>query len=171
MKNIVLVGFMGTGKTTIGKMVAERSGMRYFSVDSMIEAKEGTTIEKIFAEKGEAYFRALEKETIVSASNEGGAVIDAGGGAVLKGENVSALKSNGIMFCLWAEPEDIYNRTKKFSHRPLLNVADPLARIKELLEKRKPYYEAADHHVNTSEVSVEAACDYIIRVYKGACNG
>ena len=166
MKNIVLVGFMGTGKTTIARGLSKNAGMKYISTDEMIEKKEGVSINEIFTKKGEPYFRNAEKEVIAQASNMDNVVIDAGGGAVLNNDNIESLKNKGILVCLWAEPKDIFERTKKYTHRPLLKVRDPLKKIEELLDKRRPYYERADYHVNTSSVNIKEAISTILRFAK-----
>jgi len=161
----VLLGFMGTGKTTIAKRLAEKTGSQYVSTDDLIEAKEKVPISKIFEEKGEVYFREVEKSVIKDVSQLDNRIIDAGGGVVLDAENVLNLKRNGILICFWAEPKDIYNRIKKYTHRPLLQVEKPQEKISELLEKRRPFYERADFHINTSslgaEESVEAVMKYV----------
>ncbi len=166
MRNIVLVGFMGTGKTEVAKLLAGRLGMTYVSTDEIIEKKEKRPINEIFNKKGENYFRKIEKEAIKEASGAQNSVIDAGGGAVMDPENVKDLKANGIMVCLWADPEVILERTKRFSHRPLLNVENPLDKIKDLLDKRKPYYERADEHVNTSGLSPDEVALFIEDIAK-----
>jgi len=141
---------MGTGKTTIAQALSGQRGMPYVSTDDMIEASEKMSISEIFAKKGEAYFRQAEKNTVDKAASMDNAVIDTGGGVVINEENVKRLKENGVVVCLWADPADIYERTKRFTHRPILRVDEPLKKIKELLETRRPYYERADYHVNTS---------------------
>lgn len=166
MKNIALVGFMGTGKTAVSRAFAEKLGMKYVSTDDLIEKKEKTGIREIFAEKGEAYFRKAEKNIIREASLMKGVVIDAGGGAVIDLENVENLKKHAILVCLWAEPEVILERTKKYTHRPLLSAGDGLAKIKELLDRRKPFYERADYHVRTSRMTVDRVVSEIQRVVK-----
>lgn len=162
MKNIVLVGFMGTGKTTVGKNLAQLAGMKYISTDDIIVEREAMPIADIFSKKGEMYFRCLEKDVIREISNMDNVVIDTGGGVVTNPENVKNLKEKGVLVCLWSSPEDVYARTKKYTNRPLLNVEDPLKKIKELLEKRKPYYEQADYHINTSEVSIDEAVKAVL---------
>ena len=157
---------MGTGKTTIAKRLAGKAGMKYISTDELIEKKEGMAISEIFAKKGEPYFRAVERAVVLSASSEDNVIIDAGGGAVVDPDNVSNMKKNGILVSLWAEPEVIYERTKQFNHRPLLNVDDPLRQISELLAKRKPYYERADYHLNTGQMSIDEAVDAVIEYFR-----
>ncbi|MBU1084685.1 MAG: shikimate kinase [Candidatus Omnitrophota bacterium] len=161
MKNIVIVGFMGTGKTTTAKILARKLGIEYISIDDIIEQKEGRSISDIFAELGEGHFRETEKRTIKEMSGGSAKVIDAGGGAVLDPDNMKELKTGGVVVCLWASPEVIYERVKNEEHRPLLKVEDPLTRIKELIEKRRPFYEKADLHIDTTDLSLEETTDKI----------
>ena len=125
---------MGTGKTTIAKSLAEITSMKYISTDEIIEKKEGIPISEIFETKGKPYFRNVEKEAVTQVSKMDGVVIDAGGGVVLNPENIANLKEKGVVVSLWAEPKDIFERTKRYTHRPLLNVNNPLKKIKELLQ-------------------------------------
>ena len=155
MRNIVLVGFMGTGKTVVAKELAKRFGTKYVSTDALIEEREKTAISEIFSKKGEGYFRKAEKDVVSAVSKMENVVIDAGGGVIIDPENVKNLKEKGVIICLWSKPEVILERTKKYAHRPLLNVKDPLAKIKELLNSRKHFYERADFHIHTSKMSVE----------------
>ncbi|MFH1878845.1 MAG: shikimate kinase [Candidatus Omnitrophota bacterium] len=150
MKNIVLVGFMGTGKTEIARGLARDLEKKYVSVDALIESVEKRKIKDIFSSDGEPYFRRAEKRVIKELSEKTDLIIDTGGGAVLDSENMVSLKKNGIIVCLWASPDVIYRRTKSHGHRPLLNVEDPEKRIKEMLEYRRPFYEKADAHIDTS---------------------
>ncbi len=149
MKNIVLTGFMGTGKTEVGRLLARRLGYTFIDADSVIEEEQGIPITEIFKRFGEPYFRDIESAVIKRLSEMERAVISTGGGAVLRQENMDNLKKKGIIICLMASPETIYERTKNDSSRPLLQVENPLQRIKELLEFRRPYYERADIMVNT----------------------
>ncbi len=166
MRNIVLVGFMGTGKTKVALAVAEKLKLLYISADKLIEKEAGTSISEIFAKKGEAHFRKIEKKVIGDVSNIKNAVIDTGGGVVINPENVENLKKNGILICLWASPEVILKRTEKYFNRPLLKVERPLERIKKLLEIRKPFYERAGHHINTSGMSIEEVVNQVERIVK-----
>lgn len=163
MKNIVLVGFMGTGKNVVGKRLARSLKMKYVSTDDIIEQKEKRAIKDIFASDGEPYFRKVEKEAVKEVSSMKNTVIAAGGGAVLDSENIENLKRGGILICLNATPEDILERTKSYTHRPLLNVPDPLGKIRELLERRSPYYAKADYQVETSGKDL----DKIVEEIKG----
>jgi len=164
LKNIILVGFMGTGKTTIATAVAHRLKMRYISTDDLIEKKEKRTINEIFSKSGEDYFRDAESAVIKEALGLEGMVIDAGGGAVMREENIADFKSNGIVICLTAEPNVIMERTKKYKHRPLLNVEDPKRKIRELLAKRAPFYAKADHCIDTGKLTVRQVVEKIIEI-------
>ena len=164
MKNIVIVGFMGTGKTVIAKRLAEEMKRSYVSTDDLIEKKENRTIRAIFREEGEPYFRGVEKEVIKEVASRDNQVIDAGGGVVLDSENIDILKKTGIMVCLWAQPKTIYERTREYGHRPLLNVEDPEGKIKELLDCRRPFYEKADHHIDTTELNIDEIVSRIRKI-------
>ena len=163
--NIVLVGFMGTGKTSIGKRLATRLRMRYMDTDDIIERDSGRCISDIFSEDGEETFRELESKAVRKVSKLNNHIISTGGGVVLKEANMVALKRNGIIFCLTATPEEIYRRVQHQSHRPLLQTPDPLAKIKLMLEDRQPYYAKADYTVETTGCSFEAVIAYIKRVF------
>ncbi len=163
MKNIVLIGFMGTGKTAVGRRLASRLGRKFIDTDAEIERVTGKTIPQIFAQDGELRFRSEERLVIQKLSRQEGMVIATGGGAVLNPENMADLKRNGITICLTAEPEIIYQRVRGKKHRPLLNKkGDLLGQIKELLDRRKPFYQAADYTVDTSYKTPEKVVDEII---------
>jgi shikimate kinase len=164
MKNIILFGFMGTGKTSIAKVLADRLGMKFVEMDSVIEKNEGVKISEIFAKQGESYFRKLERDLVKELAGQNGLVVSTGGGVVLDYENVKDFESNGISVCLTAEPEEIFKRIKNEKHRPLLLVPDPLVKIKELLEFRKPYYEKIKLQIDTSGKSIETVVEEIEKV-------
>jgi len=152
-KNIVLTGFMGTGKSTVGRELARLMGMRFLELDRMIEEEVGLKIKEIFSRYGEEYFRDRESEVVKKISEREGLVISTGGGVVLRRENMDALRKKGIIVWLKAKPETILKRTLSSDERPLLNVDDPEERIRELLQKRRPYYEEADLSVDTDGLS------------------
>lgn len=166
MKNIVLVGFMGTGKTVVAELLSEDMGNEYVSVDSCIVSREGSSISDIFKDKGESYFRTLEKDVIREISANTDQIIDTGGGVVLDSENMENLIMNGVIVCLWADPDTIYERTKDEGLRPLLDVPDPKRRIKELLDFRRSYYENADIHINTTDMDIRGVVDIIKKLVK-----
>jgi len=155
---------MGTGKTQIAKQLAHVLNVQYVSTDEAIESHEGKTISSIFAEEGEAYFRKIEKKIVKEVSEKQDRIIDTGGGVVLDEENMKNLKRGGIVICLWTEPREIHNRTKKHNHRPLLNTDDPVGKIKELLGIRKPFYKKAQFHIDTTNGSMQRAVDKIRKI-------
>ena len=165
MNNIILVGFMGTGKSVVGKKLAEKLKRDFLELDDSIEAKEKMSIKDIFEKKGEPYFRSVEKEVAKEASLRKNIVISAGGGAIVDEENFKNLKNSGDIICLKASPETILKRTKNLKTRPLLNVSDPKARIQELLLKREPYYNKADFSIDTDNITAEQVAEKILARY------
>lgn len=163
MKNIVIVGFMGTGKTATARLLAKQLGLRYVSIDELIEKKEKRKIADIFDSCGEEYFRKVESDIIKDVSEESGIVIDAGGGAVIKEENIKNFKKNGVIICLAAVGGVILDRTKNEKHRPLLNVSNPKAKIEELQARRAKYYAKADFTIDTSDLTVDEVVEKIIQ--------
>ncbi len=166
MKNIVLVGFMGTGKTAVGKEIARALGMQLVNIDDIIEKKAGMPINDIFTRKGESYFRQLEREVMMEISDSDYSVIDTGGGAVINELNVKDLKMEGILFCLNATADEILKRVGDETHRPILNVSDPLEQINYLLKKRIPYYKRADYQIDTNGRSIKEIAEEIISIYR-----
>ena len=161
-KNIVLIGFMGSGKSVVGKLLANNIGFTYFDVDKYIEQESATTIDDIFSKKGEPYFRELETKAIKYASTIGKLIISCGGGAVLKTENMDMLENAGIIVCLKAKPETIFERILTDTSRPLLKVADPLSKIKELLNSREQHYTRCSFSIDTDKSSVSEIVNSII---------
>lgn len=157
---------MGTGKTAVAKGLAKTLGMRYVSTDEVIEAREGMPISDIFSTKGEPYFRQRESEVVCEVSGQSNAVVDAGGGIVAREENVRALKKCGVLVCLTARPEVILKRTRHATHRPLLNVKDPRAKIEELLDARSPLYAKADVQIDTSDLTVAGVVEKIAAIFQ-----
>lgn len=165
MKNIVLIGFMGCGKTVVASQLARILGMKVIDVDTEIEKSAEMTINEIFKQFGEPRFREIETETIKQVSENNNVIISTGGGAVLKQENMDAMRGKGVIVCLNAAPETILERTKSTRDRPLLLVEKPLERIKKLLEFRKPFYEKADIMIDTeSKTPLEIAEEIIERI-------
>src|SRR5512133_769870 len=139
-RNIVLTGFMGTGKTTIGRLVAARLGRPFVDLDDLIVEQAGKPVTEIFAQDGEAAFRALEAEACANVSMPAGLVVATGGGAVVNVANLEALATGGLLICLEAEPEIVLARLAGGDDRPMLWAPDRLARLRALLAER----EAAD---------------------------
>jgi shikimate kinase len=164
--NIVILGFMATGKTSVAKELSNRLGMKYISTDELIEKEEKRTIPQIFKEYGEPYFRKLERKVVKQISKIDNLVIDTGGGVVLNEDNIKDLRKNGILFCLKANPEIILRRTQKDSYRPLLRTNDKLSRIEELLQERQPYYNKIENSIDTSNMTIQRVVEKIIRILK-----
>lgn len=167
-KNIVLIGLMGSGKTTLGRHIAAKSGMEFVDTDELIIQKAGKPISKIFEDEGELFFRDLESEAVKEASEKTGAVISTGGGAVLREENIENLKKTGVLFYLKASPEALYERVKDDDSRPLLRGDDPVGILRRILIARSSYYGQADFTINTGQLSPEQASDKIIEIYHGS---
>lgn len=149
-KNIFLIGFMGVGKSTIAKILAKELDADLVEMDETIEAEAGITINEIFEKYGEQHFRDLESALVERIANKGGAVVSCGGGAVLRPENVTAMKKNGKVVFLTATPETIYERVRYSTNRPLLNGNMNVEYIAQLMERRREVYEqAADVIVST----------------------
>lgn len=166
MKNIVLAGFMGTGKTAVSAELARLTGFKNIDIDAEIEKTAGMSIPDIFEKYGEPHFRNLETEEIKKISSGRNLIISLGGGAVMREENMQALREGGVIICLAAEPETILQRTGNDSNRPLLQVEDPLKKINELLAVRKPYYERADVMVHTDSKSPLEVAEEIMGIVK-----
>ena len=155
---------MGTGKTSVGREIAGMLGLKFIDLDELIVKKEGRSINDVFALSGEPYFRRIEKEALREVSQVNGQVVSCGGGAVIDPENIAIMKQSGRFIALFARPEVIFERVKKETHRPLLNTADPLAKISELLTIRKPYYDQAEFVIDTSDMSVQEAAEKVIKL-------
>lgn len=149
MKNIVLTGFMGTGKTAVGKELAILLDIPLIDVDAEIEKSERMTINDIFKQRGESGFREIETAMIKKISQRKDSIISTGGGAVLKDENMETLRKSGIILCLMASPGTILQRVGNNNERPLLQGENPFEKIKELLHVRKPFYDKADIIIDT----------------------
>ncbi len=161
--SIALIGFMGTGKTAVGKMLAAKLGKAFIELDAEIEKEAGKVIPDIFREDGEAHFRELEIEVVKRYAGEKNAVIACGGGIVLNDINIFRLKQECVIVCLSASFPDILERTTG-DRRPLLNVEDKEKRIKQLLEDRLPLYEkAAEITIDTSGVDAPGVVKKILK--------
>ena len=153
--NLVLTGFMGTGKTSLGKLLAEKLGRGFVDIDQKIEQDTGMTIPQIFEKYGEKYFRELEKNAVKEVAARKNLVIATGGGTVKDEENIRLLKESGVMVCLTTEPEEIFRRTERRGERPVLDAGaeDRLNTIKKLLAERQKFYAQADYTVDTTDWS------------------
>jgi shikimate kinase len=161
-KNIYLIGFMGAGKTSVGRILAEKLRLEYCDLDELIEAECGKTISSIFSDHGEAFFRELESKTLRSVSQNGGQIVATGGGVVLRQSNWKIMKEEGITIYLKASPDVLWSRIKNDTSRPLLQVEKPFEKVRELLSFRMPLYEKADIVIETENKSPENIADNII---------
>lgn len=150
IRNIVLTGYMGVGKTTIGKQLARELGYRFIDMDSLLELREGRTIRAIFEAEGEAYFRHLESELCHELAMWRGYVIATGGGALVNGHNLAAFEKANLVVCLDCDPEALWERLSEAENRPMLDSDNPKARLFELLVARQPAYAKIQYHVDTS---------------------
>jgi len=162
--NIVLIGFMGAGKSSVGRALAAKLRMKFVELDSLVEQKAGKCIADIFKCEGEPVFRSLESTVAADASLTGGAVISCGGGIVLNPVNIERLKKNALIVYLEAEPEVILSRLKGTGNvRPLLEVSDPAGAVNDLLIARRPLYErSADIIVDTTGLTINNVVNNII---------
>jgi shikimate kinase len=161
-RNVVLVGFMATGKTEVGKIVSKRLARTFVDIDDDIIKDTGMNIGNIFETYGEEFFRDLESHAIQKRCEMTNLVIATGGGSLLRVENVESLKRTGILICLTASPEEILRRVGDERHRPLLNVADKLSTIRGLMDQRKRSYACADIMIDTEGRSPHETAEQII---------
>ena len=168
--NIALIGFMGTGKTAVGKALVEKLSKEFIELDALIEQKAGKSIPEIFQQDGEIAFRELEIEVIKEVSTNKNLVIACGGGIVLNKINIDRLKKESTIAYLTAPPRIILKRvSSEEGQRPLLEVDNPALTIRELLRFRKPFYErAADITINTSKLDINAVAEQIIEKLREA---
>lgn len=162
ISNIALIGFMGTGKSSVGRLVADALHFTFLDTDAVIEARAGKPITEIFAQAGEPAFRQLECGLVEELTRRERTVISTGGGLPVNPSNLASLKTHALVICLWASPEKIFERVRHQTHRPLLNNPDPLEKIRELLAAREPSYHQADVMVNTEMRSIKEVAHQVI---------
>ena len=161
---IVLIGFMGAGKSSVGRTLAQMSGRPRFDTDEMIAARFGLTISEIFEKRGEERFRDAESEALEELSIETDAIIVTGGGIVLRQTNTARLRELGAVVYLSADEETLFRRISRRPTRPLLQTTDPRATMKELLAARLPLYRAAaDVEVDTSGLTHDEVARSILK--------
>lgn len=166
--NLYLVGFMGVGKSAIGRRVARELGYKFIDSDHEIETKVGKKIPDIFASQGETAFRKMEREFIDEGHADEGCVVSCGGGLVVQDGMSDLLKTKGVVICLFASPESIIERTSRNNNRPLLNVENPEQRVRELLAEREPIYINSGSCITTEGRSIAQVVRHMIRSYKSS---
>lgn len=164
-QNIILVGFMATGKTTVAKRLSKKTGMRFVDMDAIIEEREGRAINEIFSSDGESYFRALEHKLALELAQQTGLIISTGGGIVINSANITAFSATGLVVCLTAQPEEIVRRVTHCKSRPLL-AGNKEQQVRELLEIRRPLYEAIPFSVATDGLRPHQIADKILREFR-----
>ena len=162
--NIAIIGFMGTGKTEVGRMLARKMDRAFIEVDNVVEEEDGRSIPDIFEHSGEERFREVEMDVIKSVSKREGVVISCGGGVVLNQLNIDYLKKTSTIVLLTATKEEISRRVSTTDNRPLLNVIDRASKIEDLMEFREPLYlRSADIIIDTTLLSIEQVIDEIMK--------
>jgi shikimate kinase len=155
MSTIILTGFMGAGKSTVGRILASRLGYTFIDTDNCIVDREGCSITDIFAGKGESYFREVEREVLACELKQDNQVISTGGGAVISSENRRMMRRSGYVVNLNATPDSILARLGQEAERPLLQGAKNIEYIEKMLSEREPYYADSDIRIDTSGKNVE----------------
>jgi shikimate kinase len=164
--NLALVGFMGTGKSSVGQLAAGQLHFRFVDTDELIEERSGKSITGIFADEGETRFREYERAVVEELNTWHKTVIATGGGLVTIPENLALLKTHALVVCLWASPEAIWERVRHQTHRPLLQTPDPPKKIRELLTRREPFYRQADVLINTDRRSIKEVVHQVIHQFR-----
>ena len=164
--NLYLVGFMGTGKSTVGRQVAKQLGFRFLDSDHEIERLQGKPVSRIFAEEGEPRFRELEREFIEEGHPVDRCVIACGGGLVVPPGMLELLRSKGVVICMHAPIETILQRTMHTNHRPLLQVDDREQRLRDLYAQREAIYRRTGTMVLTDSRPLREIAGHVLRVYR-----
>ncbi len=160
---LVLVGLPGSGKSTVGRQLARRLSLPFVDSDHAIEQRLGCSIREYFEREGEDRFRDVESEVLDDLSQRANGVLSTGGGSVLRPVNRERLKARGQVFYLRSTPEEVFRRLRHDQNRPLLQVADPLRRLRELFDIRDPLYRETSHHViETGRPTVAALVNMIL---------
>jgi shikimate kinase len=165
-KNIIITGFMGTGKSVVAKELARKLKMEFIDMDRIIEECQETSIADIFAGYGEKYFREQESELVKELSKEENKVIATGGGTLLSSDNARMLGQAGEIVCLYADSRTIYNRVKRKNNRPLLNGENILDKINHLMKERKKIYDNIKWKIDTTNLTTWEVVDKIINLLK-----
>ncbi len=166
-RNIILTGFMGTGKTAAGRLIARELGLKFVDTDNEIEKRTGASIREIFSRFGEAHFRCLETDLCQEIATQQGQVVATGGGMPIDPENRRLLSSAGVVICLRCEANEILKRVGNDGDRPMLQSDDPAQRVIELLRERESAYAAFPFHLDTTYLSAESVVESVLAVANG----
>lgn len=167
--NVFLIGFMGTGKSTIASVFSKKYAMKLTEMDDTIAKGEGKSIPDIFAQYGEEYFRNLETKFLEELKREDNVIVSCGGGVVLREENILLMKENGVIVLLTASPQEILKRVENDNERPLLQGRKNVSSIMGLMEERREKYErAADIVISTDGKMAEVICEELMNELKRA---
>ena len=166
ISNLALIGFMGTGKSSVGRMVADHLHFTYLDTDDVLVSRAGKSITEIFTQEGEAAFRKKESALVLELAARTRTVISTGGGLPVNPENLASLKTHALVVCLWASPEKIWERVRGQNHRPLLNAPDALTKLRALLAAREPFYRQADVLVNTEMRSIREVANQVMHQFR-----
>ncbi|MGB6607755.1 MAG: shikimate kinase, partial [Atribacterota bacterium] len=165
-ENIIITGFMGSGKSIVAEELAQKLGMDFIDMDQIIEEDQGMSISDIFTRYGENYFRAQENKLVKELSQKENTVIATGGGTLLSSDNARTLGQRGQIICLYADSQTIYNRVNKKNNRPLLKGENVLSEINRLLKERKKAYNNFTTKIDTTNLSIQEVVDKIIALLK-----
>ena len=165
-RNIIITGFMGTGKSVVAKQLARKLKMEFVDMDQIIEESQGMSIADIFARYGEKYFRAQENELVKELSQKENMVIATGGGTLLSSDNARILSQRGQIICLYADSQTIYNRVVRKNNRPLLKGKNVSSEINRLLEERKKIYDNIKWKIDTTNLNIQEVTDKTITLLK-----
>ena len=164
--NIIITGFMGTGKSVVARELARKLKMEFIDMDRVIEERQGMSIADIFTGHGEKYFREQENKLLKELSQKENKVIATGGGTLLSSNNAGILNQTGEIICLYADSRTIYNRVRRKNNRPLLKRENVLSEINRLLEERKKAYNNFAIKIDTTNLSVQEVANKIITLLK-----
>jgi len=165
-ENIIISGFMGTGKSIVAEELARKLKMEFIDMDQIIEECQGMSISDIFARYGENYFREQENKLVKELSRKENIVIATGGGTLLSSDNIRILSQKGKIICLYADSQTIYNRVKRKNNRPLLNGENILGKINHLMKERKKIYDNIKWKIDTTNFTTQEVVDKIINLLK-----
>ena len=168
IRNLALIGFMGAGKSSVGRLVARRLRFDFLDTDELIEQRAGKTISAIFAQDGEPAFREWERKIVAELATVERAVISTGGGLPAQGDNLENLKACALVVYLWAPPELLWERVRFARQRPLLQDPDPQAKIRSLLAARDPFYRRADVMVSTERRALAEVVQQVVAQFRSS---